>query len=142
MPGRQGLKGPVMALEIDCSGSITTAQAQVFCSELAGILSDVQPSLVFVMMVDDALLGDVLEIDDVNDISRIEKAVQHGGGTDMGVVYQVIEERDLPVEVVVIFSDCYSPWPDEVRIPTVVCSTTDQVAPEHVGVTVRVRVGA
>jgi predicted metal-dependent peptidase len=140
MPGRTGWKGPAIALEMDCSGSISDNQSRVFCGELAGILSDIEPSMVYVLMVDDSLLGEVLEIDDVNDVSRIKKAVMQGGGTDMGVVYQVIEERELPVELVVIMTDAYSPWPDEVHIPTVVCSTTDQKAPEHVGPTIRVRI--
>jgi hypothetical protein len=56
----------------------------------------------------------------------------------MRVVFDEIEQRQLPVETVVIFTDGYTPWPTEELIPTIVCCTTDQVSP--VGVTVRVHV--
>ena len=138
-PGRAGWKGPHIAVEIDTSGSITDQQVKVFMGELSGILSDLLPEMVYVMYVDDALHGDVIEIDDVNDISRVQGLAGGGGGTDMGVVFEVIKERQLPVETVVILTDGYTPWPDENDIPTVVCCTTDQKAPEHIGTTVRVR---
>ncbi len=136
MPGRAGLKGPVIAVEIDCSGSISDRQVEVFMTELAGIMSDIEPSMVYVFMVDDAVLGEVYEIDDVNDLTKV-KPVQ-GGGTDMRVVFDEIEKREIPVEVVVIFSDLYTPFPESETITTLWCSTTDQIAPH--GITVRVRV--
>ncbi len=136
MPGRAGWKGPHIAVEVDCSGSISDKQVEVFMAELAGIMSDIEPEMVYVFMVDDAVLGEVYEIDDINDLTKV-KPIQ-GGGTDMTVVFDEIEQRQLPVEVVVIFSDLYTPFPESETIPTVWCSTTDQKAPH--GVTVRVKV--
>lgn len=136
-PGRSGMKGPHVAVEIDTSGSIGDEELRTFMAELSGILTDMQPEMVYVMYVDDKLHGDVLEIDDVNNLQDIAKKAGGGGGTDMTTVFTEIEQRQLPVETVVILTDGYTPFGEDTGIPTIWCMTTDKVAPW--GTTVHVK---
>jgi predicted metal-dependent peptidase len=139
-PGRAGWKGPHIAVEIDTSGSISDAEISVFLGELAGILTDLEPEMMYVMYVDDKLHGDVIEIDDVNQLQNVREKSGGGGGTDMTVVFDEIKQRELPVETVVVFTDGYTPFGEEAEagIPTVWCITTDKQAPW--GTTVNVKI--
>lgn len=136
-PGRAGWKGPHIAVEIDTSGSIGEDEIKTFLGELSGILTDLEPEMVYVMYVDDALHGDVIEVDDVNQLANVKDSAGGGGGTDMRKVFEIIEKRQLPVETVVVFTDGYTPFPDSETIPTVWCMTTEAKAPN--GTTVHVK---
>jgi predicted metal-dependent peptidase len=129
-PGRAGWKGPHIAVEIDTSGSISDAEISTFLGELSGILTDLEPEMVYVMYVDDSLQGDVIEIDDVNQLQNVREKSKGGGGTDMTVVFDVIREKQLPVETVVVFTDGYTPFgtEEDAGIPTVWCITNEKQA--------------
>jgi len=137
-PGRCGSRSGAVAVELDTSGSISDAELKTFLSELSGILSDVQPECVYAMFVDATLQGDVHEIHDVAELLDLGKKAAGGGGTDMTVVFRVIEEQQLPVEYVVVLTDGYTPFGEDCGIPTVWCITSDQKAPW--GVTVNVKI--
>ena len=140
-PGRAGHKGPHIAVEIDTSGSISDAELRTFMGELSGILADVNPEMVYVMYVDDKLFNDeVIEIDDVNDLENVAKKSGGGGGTDMTVVFEVIKERELPAETVIILTDGYTPWGEDSGIPTIWCITSESVIAPW-GTTVHVKIG-
>lgn len=138
-PGRAGFKGPQIGIEIDTSGSIGDQELSVFLAEMSAILSDIQPEMVHVMFVDSELFNnEVIEIDDVNNIHELKQKAGGGGGTDMTKVFEIIEQRQLPIETVVIFTDGYTPYGEDTGIPTIWCMTTDQVAPW--GTTVHVKI--
>ena len=126
-PGRSGLKGPHIAVEIDTSGSIGEDELKTFLGELSGILTDIQPECVHVMYVDDSLHGDVIEIDDVNDLQALGKKAGGGGGTDMTQVFKIIEDRQIPAETVVVFTDGYTPFGEDTGIPTIWAITNDKI---------------
>lgn len=140
-PGRSGQKGPHIAVEIDTSGSISDREISVFMGELSGILTDMQPEMVHVMCVDSELCGEVMEIDDVNDLSRIREGIKGGGGTDMMKVFSIIEEKEIPAETVIVLTDGYTPWGDDPGIPTIWCITTEGIEAPW-GTTVHVKVGS
>ncbi len=141
-PGRAGWKGPAIGVVIDTSGSIGDDELSTFMGELSGILTDLEPSMVYVMYVDDHLHNDtVLEIDDVNDLSRIKQESGGGGGTDMTVGFQEAAERQLPIETFVVFTDGYTPFGEDTGIPTIWCMTTDKEAPWGTTVHVEVSLG-
>jgi predicted metal-dependent peptidase len=124
-PGRSGLKGPVIAVEIDTSGSVGEDELKAFLGELSGILTDVQPEMVHVAYVDDELCGDVIEIDDVNELVSLGKKASGGGGTDMTKIFDIIEEKQIPAETVVVLTDGYTGFGDEEgKPPTIWCITT------------------
>lgn len=124
-PGRSGRKGPHIAVEIDTSGSIGDDELKTFLGELSGILTDIQPEMVHVMYVDDDIHGDVIEIDDVNQLQELSQKSGGGGGTDMTKVFEIIEEKQIPAETIVIFTDGYTPFGEDNGIPTIWAITTE-----------------
>lgn len=140
MPGRAGLQAPEIAVEIDTSGSIGETELKTFLGELSGILDEIQPKMVHVMYVDSELHGDVIEIDDVNELNALGQKAGGGGGTDMTVVFKIIEERQLPVESVVVFTDGYTGFGEDTGIPTIWAITTPGIVAPW-GTTVHVPLG-
>lgn len=138
-PGKAGWKGPHIGVIVDTSGSIGSHELSHFMGELGGILTDLEPEMVYVMYVDDSLHNDaVLEIDDVNDLPKIQAESGGGGGTDMTVGFREAEERQLPIETFVVFTDGYTPYGEDTGIPTIWAITTDKEAPW--GTTVHVEI--
>lgn len=135
-PGRTGMNAGAVGIEIDTSGSVSEPELRTFLGELAGILSDVQPECAYVMYVDAALQGDVHEIRDVGELLTLASKAAGGGGTDMTVAFKVAEERQLPIETMVILTDGYTPFGEDPGYPVIWCCTTDQKAPY--GITVHV----
>lgn len=129
-PGRVGNRAGGIALEIDTSGSIGPEELNKFLGVTSGILKSVMPEMVYAMYVDSKLFNDeVIEIDDVSQLDQLKAKAGGGGGTDMTVVFQVIEDRQLDVEAVIILTDGYTPFGEDCGIPTIWCITTDVVAP-------------
>ena len=139
-PGKAGWKGPHIAVEIDTSGSIGEKELQTFMGELSGILTDLEPEMVYIMYVDDSLHGDVIEVDDVNQLPMVKQKAGGGGGTDMTTVFRECQQRQLPVETIVVLTDGYTPFGEEQDSPCPViwCMTTEQKAPW--GTTVHVKI--
>jgi predicted metal-dependent peptidase len=140
MPGRAGLQGPEIAVEIDTSGSIGEEELKTFLGELSGIMDEIQPRKIHVMYVDDALHGDVIELEDSNELAELGHKAGGGGGTDMTVVFSEIESRQIPAESVVIFTDGYTGFGEDVGIPTVWAITTPGITAPW-GTTVHVPLG-
>jgi predicted metal-dependent peptidase len=126
-------------VEIDTSGSISENELKTFLGELSGILSEIEPEMVHVAYVDDKLCGEVLEIDDVNDLQALGQKSAGGGGTDMMQIYEIIKEREIPAETVVILTDGYTPFGDDPGIPTIWCMTNEGIKAPF-GTTVHVKV--
>lgn len=138
-PGRAGWKGPHIGVIVDTSGSIGSHELSCFMGELGGILTDLEPEMVYVMYIDDHLHNDaVLEIDDINDLPKIQAESGGGGGTDMTVGFREAEERQLPIETFVVFTDGYTPFGEDTGIPTIWAITTDKESPW--GTTVHVEI--
>jgi predicted metal-dependent peptidase len=140
MPGRSGLQGPEVAVEIDTSGSIGEEELKTFLGELGGILEEIQPKMIHVMYVDDGLHGDVIEIDDVNMLKELGQKAGGGGGTDMTKVFDIIDDRHIPAESVVVFTDGYTGFGEDRGIPTVWAITTPGIQAPW-GTTVHVPLG-
>ena len=140
MPGRAGLVGPEIAVEIDTSGSIGADELKTFLGELSGIMEEVRPRKIHAMYVDDELHGDVIELEEPHELTELSHKAGGGGGTDMTTVFKVIEERQLPVESVVVFTDGFTPWGEDAGIPTVWAITSPGVTAPW-GTTVHVPLG-
>lgn len=139
LPGRAGTRSEPCSLEIDTSGSISDHELKVFLSECHGIMSDVQPSKLYVGFVDSALFNDeIIEIEDVNEVLDLQKKAGGGGGTDMTVMHQELEKRDIRVAYEVILTDGICDFGEDTGVPTIWCITTDRVAPW--GITVHVKI--
>jgi predicted metal-dependent peptidase len=138
-PGKSGLKGPNIAIEIDTSGSIGESELKTFLGETSGILADIQPEMVYVAYVDDKLCGDIIQIDDVNDLQALGRKAAGGGGTDMTQIFDIIEQQQIPAEAVIIFTDGYTGFGTPSDIPTIWCITNENITAPW-GVTVHVKI--
>lgn len=128
LPGRTSVKSGPIAVEIDTSGSVSPHELSVFFGELSGILSDAKPEKVYAMYVDAALFNDeVIELESPEELEELKAKAGGGGGTDMTVVFKEIEERQLDVDYVIVFTDGYTPFGEDVGIPTIWCITTKGV---------------
>lgn len=126
-PGRAGsVTGPI-AVEIDTSGSISDKELGTFMSELHGIFTDATPEKIFLMYVDAAKHGDIIELDDVNQLLEARQKAGGGGGTDMTVVFREIEENQLPVQMAIIFTDGYTPFGEDPGYDVIWCITNDSI---------------
>jgi predicted metal-dependent peptidase len=94
-PSRSGFgSGPVVCA-IDTSGSIGQKQLDLFFGELAGILEDVRPSMLYIMFCD-AKVHRVDELDSGSDLLDVRQAgAPGGGGTSFKPVFDEIESMDI-----------------------------------------------
>jgi predicted metal-dependent peptidase len=138
-PGRAGsVTGPI-AVEVDTSGSISDKELNTFMGELHGILTDATPEKIYLMYVDAAVHGDIIEIDDVNQLLDARQRAGGGGGTDMTVVFQQIEQQQLPVQMAIVFTDGYTPWGEDPGYEVIWCITTDNIKAPY-GTSIHVKV--
>jgi predicted metal-dependent peptidase len=115
----------------DTSGSIGNDELVAYTSEAAAIAEDVRPSRIRFLWADTRVAGRQI----FEEGEPIVPKPAGGGGTDMCVPLKEAEEYEP--EVVVLFTDGYTPWPKvEPNYPLIVCCTTDAECP--VGVVVRI----
>lgn len=127
-PGRVGNRAGSLALEIDTSGSIGDDELKKFLGVTKGVLQSVMPEMIYAMYVDSHLYNDeVIEIDDVDGLDHLKSKSGGGGGTDMTVVFDVIEERQLEVEAVIVLTDGCTPFGEDRGIPTIWCITSKDI---------------
>jgi predicted metal-dependent peptidase len=120
VPGRSGFGANCVVVGADTSGSIGARQLELFMAEMAGILEDVKPQRLVVMWTDSEVAG-VDEVEDAQDLCSLKP--KGGGGTDMGAIFREVDEMGLTPDAVVVLTDGYTPFPDEVpRYPVIWCS--------------------
>jgi predicted metal-dependent peptidase len=136
-PGRMGMMAGCIASINDTSGSVSDKEQATFFGELHGILTDLQPEMVYVMFVDAEVHG-VHELHDVNDLIGLKSQVKGGGGTDMTVGFKELDKLATKPSTVIVFTDGYTPFGSDTGIPTIWCITSDVKAPW--GTTVHVKV--
>jgi predicted metal-dependent peptidase len=134
-PGRSGFGAEFVVVGVDTSGSIGQKELDMFMAEVSGILEDVRPRRLAVVMCD-ARINAVHECDDPSDLRDIK--LVGGGGTDFRPVFDWIGEQGVPDALVyltdglgafpnvapaypVIWGDVPSgatyPWGDVVTVP-------------------------
>lgn len=122
--------GPIIEI-LDTSGSISNDELSRYASEGAAIIEDVKPESIRLVWADTRVAGEQL----FEDGEPVVPEPKGGGGTDMRVPLKHVEQYDP--EIVVLFTDGYTPWPDvEPPYPLIVVCTTDVAVP--IGIVVRV----
>ena len=131
LPTRHSERMGEIVLIGDTSGSIGGPELQQYANEANGIIEQVKPERVRILWADTRVAGEqVFEEGDTFDPKP-----QGGGGTDMRVPLDHAEQYEP--EVVILFTDGYTPWPDvEPGYHLIVCCTT--TAPVPVGMVVRI----
>lgn len=125
--GRVGIIG-------DTSGSIGQREVDVFQAHVNRIIETCLPEEVVLLSVD-AHVCNVQRFQPEDFPIKWDPA--GGGGTDMREGWLWFEQTGEEYDCIVCLTDCYTPWPESVCAPSIVLSTTGQVAPDHVGETVR-----
>ena len=131
LPTRHSERMGEIVLIGDTSGSIGGPELQQYASEVNGIIEQVRPERVRILWADTTVAGEqVFEEGD-----KFDPKPQGGGGTDMRVPLKHAEQFEP--EVVILFTDGYTPWPEvEPGYCLIVCCTTDAACP--VGMVVRI----
>jgi predicted metal-dependent peptidase len=131
LPARHSEKMGEIVLIGDTSGSIGNDELCKYMAEAGAIAEDVHPERIRILWADTRVAGEQV----FEEGMPIDPKPKGGGGTDMRVAISAAEKYSP--EVVVLFTDCYTPWPEvEPDFPLIVCSTTDQESP--VGLNIRI----
>lgn len=131
LPARHSEKMGEIVLIGDTSGSIGNDELTAYMSEAGAITEDVRPERVRILWCDTRVAGEQV----FEEGEPLVAKPQGGGGTDMRVGVTAAEKYEP--EVIVLFTDGYTPWPEvEPDCPLIVCCTTD--APVPVGYVVRI----
>jgi predicted metal-dependent peptidase len=95
---------------IDTSGSMGDSQLARAVSELGGLTRQIGSGADVIVACCDAAVHDVRKA-----FTGTPIELYGGGGTDMGVGLRAfIERRNQPIDLLVIVSDCRTPWPADV----------------------------
>jgi predicted metal-dependent peptidase len=131
LPARHNERMGEIVLIGDTSGSIGNDELKQYMTEAAAIVEAVKPERVRILWADTKVAGEQL----FEDGEEIVPKPKGGGGTDMRVPLSHAETFEP--EVVVLFTDGYTPWPAaETPYPLIVCCTTSAKVP--VGQEVRI----
>lgn len=118
----------------DNSGSITSKIANVFGSEMLGIVKDLNPSQLVIMWCDAAITR-VDVVDDPQDLDALfadwkTTGIGGGGGTSFVPVFDKIEEMGLLPDMLVYLTDMAGTFPShEPHYPVIWGSTSKRIAP-------------
>ena len=94
---------------IDTSSSMEDSQLARAVAELGGLTRQLGYGADVVVACCDAAVHDVKKV-----FSAAQVELYGGGGTDMRVGMRAfIERRSTPIDLLVIVSDCLTPWPEE-----------------------------
>jgi predicted metal-dependent peptidase len=107
----------------DTSGSIGNDEMAQYVAEFIAVAEDVKPERIRLVWADTKVAGEQV-FDEGEEIVAKPKG---GGGTDMRVPLKHVEQFEP--QVVVLFTDGYTPYPDYVDYPLIVCCTTDHHVP-------------
>jgi predicted metal-dependent peptidase len=95
---------------IDTSSSMADAQLARAVTELAGLTRQLGYGADVVVACCDAAVHSVKKV-----FSTAQVELYGGGGTDIGAGLRLfIERKSAPIDVLIIVSDCHTPWPEEV----------------------------
>jgi predicted metal-dependent peptidase len=95
---------------IDTSGSMKDSQLARAVSELGSLTRQLGYGADVIVACCDAAVHDVRRV-----FSNTQVELYGGGGTDIGVGLRAFTERKIdPIDLLVIVSDCRTPWPKEI----------------------------
>lgn len=133
LPTRHERKmGPIIFIP-DTSGSMWGDDMEKICSEMAHCASQTQPENIRVIWADTRVAGE--QVFDPVEFAFDKLKPVGGGGTDMRVPLKYAEQYDP--QVVVLMTDGYSPFPDNVPYELIMIVTTDTPMPD-IGEVIRI----
>ena len=116
----------VIAIAIDCSGSVNPRQLSLFEAEVRSILEGQRPHRVHVLYFD----SEVHRVDTYNSGERVDLVPLGGGGTNFGPCFEWLDERGIVPQTLVFLTDLYGIFPTSgPSYPVLWASTGSQHAP-------------
>lgn len=111
-PGRSGFGAGTVVVGVDTSGSVGSAELDMFMAEVSGILEEIRPKRLVIMWCD-AKVHRVDECEDTSDLNTIRrKGGPGGGGTSFIPVFDKINEEGLSPECLVYLTDGLGSFPN------------------------------
>jgi len=106
MPGMKTTDAIDIAVAIDTSGSISTAQCKDFLSEIQGIMEAFDSYRIHVFTFDtDTYNPQQYDSENLEDIT--EYNIQGGGGTDFDAIFRYLKSAEIEPKKLVVFTDGY-----------------------------------
>lgn len=97
---------PSVIVQIDTSGSMSDKMLARALAETAGVLKACGLREGVTVLTVDAAVGFAKKVFRADQIEMIG-----GGGTDMGVGIAHIQKMRHPPDILIVLTDCYTPWP-------------------------------
>jgi len=118
-----------VAVVVDTSGSMGQSEVNASLAEVKGVIRAAGiDSQRLMVLACDAAVGAISRVRRVEDVQLVG-----GGGTDMRVGIAAAEAGNPHPDVIVVFTDGYTPWPDRpTRARLVVAIIGSQATAEHV----------
>jgi predicted metal-dependent peptidase len=138
LPSKRGYGCELVVCAIDCSGSVSDREIQVFMSEVGGVIADCKPRRVMLIWCDMVIkrVDEARSLDDLADIRA--KGAPGRGGTRFEPPFEHLEAEGIVPDTMIYLTDMMGRFPAEPGYPVVWCATSDIKAP--FGETVRVKV--
>jgi predicted metal-dependent peptidase len=106
MPGMKTTDAIDIAVAIDTSGSISTAQCKDFLSEIQGIMEAFDSYRIHVFTFDTETYNpQQYDSDNLEDITEYD--IQGGGGTDFDAIFRYLKSAEIEPKKLVVFTDGY-----------------------------------
>ena len=139
LPGKHGEEAMgQLCVIIDTSGSVSDREIQRFCSELIGAVEDTCPRTLVVIYCD-TRVSHAVELDEPSAEDVKENVGRFGGGgTDMTVGLDYVQEQYPDAAAAVVFTDGGTPFGNPREFPVLWAMTTETEAPH--GRTIQVEV--
>jgi predicted metal-dependent peptidase len=126
LPGvvREGVG--VVAIAVDCSGSVSARQLRLFEAEVRSILEGQRPERVYVLYFDAV----VNRVETYEAGQRFNLSPVGGGGTEFGPCFEWLDDRGIRPQTLVFLTDLYGSFPSSgPPYPILWASTGSQKAP-------------
>ena len=115
---------------IDTSGSMTNKMLEYAFSEVYGAINMFDGKLSGYLGFFDYIVHDVIEFEEVSDITKIRPI--GGGGTSFNGIFEYVETMDVEPVMIIILTDGYAPFPNldaSFNIPVLWLINNDIVTP-------------
>lgn len=128
LPAYTGFGAGDVVVAIDTSGSIGEKELNLFCSELDQILSDCNPTSVWLLGCDSEVNSE-FELQAGDTLVGNPPKLGGGGGTDFRPPFAWVDARGGRPSALIYFTDMYGPFPEDPGYPVIWCKTTEIKAP-------------
>lgn len=107
-----------LVIGIDTSGSVSGPMVSAFLSEVVGICQNVMPEVLHLIECDATIQSHkVFDQGSLDQLGAITE-LHGGGGTDMRVIFDHVVKNNIKPEAVIVLTDGYTDWPEELQCPT------------------------